>query len=219
MNGIHDMGGMHGFGPVERQANEPVFHAPWHGRVFAMALTAEAVSIRRTIEQMSPARYLASSYYERWLTALETGLLRSGAICREEIEDRTAFFQSHPDQPVLRRENPELAERVKLEQRQWQSLHQDVGVAPRYGVGDAVRARNIHPAGHTRLPRYVRGRRGTIARFHGVHDFPETGPDGRTHAPQPVYAVRFEARELWGKNGGEHDSIYVDLWESYLEAV
>ncbi|HEV2121381.1 MAG TPA: nitrile hydratase subunit beta [Chloroflexota bacterium] len=218
MNGIHAMGGMHGFGPVEREDAEPVFHAPWEARVFAMALEAP-FGIRRLIEAIPPAQYLAFPYYERWLAAIEAGLIGGGTLTAEEIDERAAFFAAHPEAPVSRREDPPRAEDAVVELHQQEPVRIDAEVSLRFAVGDALRARNVHPAGHTRLPRYVRGRRGVIARYYGVHAFPDTQRYGAPEGPQPVYSVRLESGELWGDDGAPRTAVYVDLWESHLEAA
>jgi nitrile hydratase len=93
----------------------------------------------------------------------------------------------------------------------------DVTVSPRFQVGQRVRARNMHPIGHTRLPRYARGRLGTIGRDHGVYVFPDTNAHFLGEKPQHVYSVRFSARELWGEQAAPRDSVYVDMWDDYLE--
>ena len=220
MNGIHDMGGMDGFGrvPHEETDDGAVFHRPWEGRVFALALMAP-FGIRRLIEALPPEQYLASSYYERWLAAIENGLTASEAVTADELAASTAFFRDHPVAPLPRREDGAAAAQAVAELREHEPLHEEVGVRPRFAAGDAVRARNRHPVGHTRLPRYVRGRRGSIVRFHGVHAFPDAdaGRDGAPTGPQAVYGVRFEARELWGADGHGRDAVHLDLWESYLE--
>jgi nitrile hydratase subunit beta len=223
MNGVHDMGGMHGFGPMQREDNEPVFHELWEGRVYGIARAVRSLEpfgpggFRFAIESLTPAQYLASSYYERWLLALEKALVQKGILTEEELEARTQLFRENPDTNVPRREAPELAERIMQMVYASQPLNRDIGVEPRYAVGGAVKARNINPSGHTRLPRYVRGKRGIIARFYGVHDFPDVLPDGSTGPPQPIYSVRFEARELWGEDAESNQSLYIDMWESYLE--
>ena len=220
MNGIHDLGGMDGFGgvPYEPPDGAAVFQRPWEGRVFAMALMAP-FGIRRLIEALPPEKYLASTYYERWLAAVENGLAASGDVTSDELASRAAFFRDHPAAPLPRRVDAAAAAQAVAELREHEPLDQEVGVRPHFTAGDAVRARNRHPTGHTRLPRYVRGRRGTIVRVHGVHAFPDAvgGGDGLAAGPQPVYGVRFEARELWGEDGHGGDAIHLDLWESYLE--
>jgi hypothetical protein len=92
-----------------------------------------------------------------------------------------------------------------------------VAVAAKFKQGDVVVARNMHPPGHTRIPRYVRGRRGVIDRDHGVFVFPDTNAALAGEKPQHVYSVRFTARELWGNDASAQDVLYVDLWDDYLD--
>jgi hypothetical protein len=191
MDGIHDLGGMHGFGPVVMGCEEPVFHAAWEGRVFALAGLAVAGGLanpdafRHAIERLSPVEYLTAGYYGRWLAALERLVAERGALPR-----RAAAATARRDAPR----------------------------GPRFVAGDAVVARNVHPAGHTRLPRYVRGRRGVVALVHPAWVFPDTNAHERGEHPQHVYAVRFAATELWGDDVDPATSVHVDLFESYLEA-
>jgi nitrile hydratase subunit beta len=222
MNGAHDLGGMHGFGSVVIEPDEPVFHAAWEGRTFALYL-AMGVWRRWNIdmgryarEQMPPAEYLAASYYERALWRLEQLLERHGFLAKAETDRRaregTARQAAIAPQPgALRRAEV----RSFLEHRRGARL--DDPVPPKFKAGDGVVARNINPAGHTRIPRYVRGRCGVIDRDHGVFIFPDTHAAGLGQKPQHVYAVRFAARELWGPEAHPHDAIYVDLWDDYLD--
>ena len=225
MNGIHDMGGMQGFGPVQAEDDEPVFHAPWEGRVFGIirALAPHGVhdpdGLRFAIESMDPARYLATSYYEKRLLATEKALLDKGFLTEEELASKTEFFRDRPDSALPRREDAALRDHVLKSVYTRRSPHREVGVAPRFHSGDTVTVRNVHPRGHTRLPRYVRGRRGTIARTYGVHDFQDSVPEGSERSPQPVYNVRFDARELWGESAEANQTVHLDMWESYLEPV
>lgn len=220
MNGIHDMGGMHGFGPVEREENEPVFHHPWEGRVFGIS-RAMPVPIpggsRNNIEQMDPIHYLTSSYYEKWLHSRIKGLIDAGVLTEAELEERTVFYRHHPEAPVPRRQDPERVQQVLTGLRTHRSPCCDVDLQPTFRLGDAVRVRNMHPPGHTRLPRYVRGKRGVVARFYGFHALQDALPPGVEAPPQPVYAVRFDAQELWGESAEAHSVVYLDMWESYLE--
>ena len=220
MDGIHDMGGMHGFGPIEREEDEPLFHQPWEGRIFGM-VQATPVPIpggfRSTIENMDPTHYLASSYYEKWLHMRVKGLVDAGVLTEEELEARTAFFRDNPDATVPRREDPETVQDVLARLHTSRSPRRDVDLEPKFSIGDAVRARNTHPPGHTRLPRYVRSKCGVVARFYGIHGFQDAVPPGVEAQPQPVYAVRFEAEELWGESAEANGKVYVDMWESYLE--
>jgi nitrile hydratase len=216
MNGVHDMGGMTCFGPIVREENEPVFHAPWEKRVFALRLTARlAANIdegRHSIERLDPVRYLSSSYYERWLASLESLTVEKGILTEEELATGTAKSVSSGTRPPLPPEAiPVVVQRGALANRQTGRL------TPRFKPGDRVIARNLNPSGHTRLPRYVRGRRGIIDRVHGTFVYPDTNAHGGGEQPQPVYSVRFNATELWGPSAAARDSLYIDLWEDYLE--
>jgi len=221
MNGIHDMGGMHGFGPIVREENEPVFHHDWEARVLAMRV-ATPVPIpggsRNNIEQMDPAAYLTTSYYEKWLHSHIKGLIDAGVLTEAELAARVAFYRDHPEASVPHREDPERVQRIQAQlHRVVESPRLDLPIQPQFRIGAAIRARNIHPPGHTRLPRYVRGKRGVVARFYGIYDFQDAMPAGTTAPPQPLYAVRFDARELWGESAEANSVVYIDMWESYLE--
>jgi nitrile hydratase beta subunit len=221
MNGVHDLGGMHGFGPIVREEDEPVFHEIWEGRVFGMNLAAPGIEpsggFRYTIERMDPVHYLSSSYYERWLVVMEAGAVEAGIVTREELAARAAFFRDHADATLPRHEDPGQIDGVLAAIRKPQPLHHPGGSLPRFKQGDPVRARNVHPKGHTRLPRYARGKRGIIAQLHGLHDVPDTSAVEARTPPQAVYSVRFAARELWGESAEARSDVYLDLWDSYLE--
>ena len=224
MNGAHDLGGMHGFGPVVLEPDEPVFHTEWERRAFALTLAMGAWGrwnldmSRHAREQMPPAEYLATSYYEHWLWGLERLLERHGFLPQAETDRRVrggagleARGSVEPQPGAIRREDvPRL-----LRNRRGARL--DDPVPPKFKIGDAVVARNMNPLGHTRIPRYVRGRRGVIDRDHGVFIFPDTHAAGLGRKPQHVYSVRFDARELWGPDGHPQDAVYVDLWDDYLD--
>ena len=216
MNGIHDMGGMQDMGPVRPEQNEPVFHAPWEGRVYAMYELIDGDwppgSGRYQRELIPPADYLRMSYYERWLTALSELLVKSGMVTRAELETGVAETGNVKGRHMMR------AEEVRPSIAAGSAATSEVPASPRFYVGERVRARNISPTGHTRLPRYARGRQGTIARDHGVFVFNDSLVQGSGPKPQHVYSVRFAARELWGAEAASADSVYVDLWDDHLEA-
>lgn len=223
MNGVHDLGGMHGFGRVEREANEPVFHAPWEGVIFSIVRAARAQGIynidesRRGIEQLPPGRYLTSSYYARWIAATENLLVEKGVLSRDELEARVTALAAAPDTPLPAGDVPGLADRVVRALRT-RPRYERPGPDPRFTVGDRVRARNMHPRHHTRLPRYARGKLGVIHAVHGVFVFPDTSAHGGGDGAQPLYSVRFDARELWSDAAEpRHRCVHLDLWESYLE--
>jgi len=218
MNGIHDMGGMHGFGPAAREVDEPVFHAAWEARLFAIRHAMGAWGkwnidgSRYSREIIAPEEYLRMSYYERWLAGLVTQMVEAGLVTEEEVRSGRPAAGTHKATPALA---PNAVERVLARS----PAMRDVPIAPRFRPGDAVRTCNLNPAGHTRLPRYARGKTGTIVRYHGVHVFPDTSAHGLGEQPQPLYCVRFEARTLWGESAGARESMHLDLWESYLEAM
>jgi nitrile hydratase len=222
MNGAHDLGGMHGFGPVLAEKNEPVFHAAWERRAFALTLAMGAwrrwnLDMSRSMrEQMAPAEYLATSYYEHWLFGLERLLVEHGFVQPEELE-RAQRGEPAPDGPAALKDGALRRANVSGVLRNRSAARLDDPVPPKFRVGDAVLARNIHPPGHTRVPRYVRGRRGTVVIDHGVFIFPDTHAAGQGTKPQHVYSVQFAARELWGPDAPERDCVHVDLWDDYLE--
>jgi nitrile hydratase len=206
MNGIHDMGGMTDMGPVRRETDEPLFHAQWERRVLGLV---RGVIDRRynwdefrfAIERLDPIVYLSDSYYERWLDALERYLVEKGVLTPEEMAAALPGWQPRPGRPLPTADA---------------ELETHAGAPPRFTPGDRVTARNINPAGHTRLPRYVRGKEGTIERYLGDFVFPDANALGQGERPEPCYAVRFAARDLWGERAGEDDAVCVDLWQSYL---
>jgi len=205
VNGIHDMGGMDGFGAVIREDNEPLFHFDWEARLFGLALTSRRPrnidEFRHAIERIPAPRYLSSSYYERWLDAVQILLIEKGLLSREELESRGA----DPPMPSQPPNHFNGTQRKAVRTR------------PRFRPGDHVLARNINPAGHTRLPRYVRGKHGVISRDWGLYTFPDSNAHGGGKRPQHVYSVAFKARELWGASAPGRDRVYIDLWEDYLE--
>ncbi len=218
MNGIHDMGGMHGFGPIEREADEPVFHAPWEARLFAIRHAMGAWGkwnidgSRHAREIIPPAEYLRMSYYERWLAGLIAQMIQAGLVTREEV-------RSGRPAPGAARATPALAPAEVARVLARSPSLRDVQIAPRFQAGDRVRAKNVHPTGHTRLARYARGKAGVVLRDHGVHVFPDTNAHGLGEQPRHLYSVRFEGRELWGDSAGPRDAVHLDLWESYLEPL
>ena len=219
MNGVHDMGGQQGMGPVQYEKNEPVFHTRWEGRIYAMTRSMRAFrkwsldTDRHALEILPPVDYLRMTYYERWAIRLEAQVVKFGFVTREEIESGKAAPGSTKATPALT-----LGTSSRWLSRGIASS-QEPGVPPLFAVGERVRARNIHPVGHTRLPRYARGRTGIIARDHGVYIFPDSNAHFQGEKRQHVYSVQFSARELWGESASPHDSVYLDMWDDYLERV
>ncbi len=194
MNGIHDLGGMQGFGPIEAEpeATEPVYHAEWEKTVAGLMAALGRKQLwsldrfRRMIELQAPIDYLRHSYYENWFASLDRLVTESGLL-----------DESGPPG------------------KEWTPVFSS-SAAPRYKAGDQVRAANRHPAAHTRSPRYTRGHRGMIIRHCGAEPLPELAAENQC-APQHLYCVRFEAAELWGS--ATRDAVYLELWEDYLEPL
>ena len=218
MNGIHDMGGMQDMGPVVYEKSEPVFHAAWEARIYAIssAVTGTGklkLGLRPPIEGMPPLEYLRSSYYEKFYVSITERLVASNLLTRAELMRGTAETGSAKSELAL---SPSAAVAALMKNPH---TRRDLPVKARFQVGGDVRARNINPVTHIRLPRYIRGKSGIIARDHGVYVFSDTSAYDRGEKPQHIYSVRFTAREVWGDEAGPHDSVYLDLFDDYLEAV
>ncbi len=205
MRGIHDLGGMYGFGPIVCEADEPVFHEEWQATAFAVLMAAgtmlpdfTADQYRHSVERMAPAHYLPVHYYERMLTGITTLLVEQGILDVADLEVRAggafplalpvaaAPLADLPPQPVAR-----------------------------FRVGQRVRVRDYHAKGHTRAPGFCRGKAGMILRVAPKFAFPDTSAHGGERRDEHTYHVEFTARELWDADG--NDTVVVDLWDSYLE--
>ena len=217
MNGVHDMGGLQCFGPVEPEPNEPVFHADWERRAFAITLAMGGTGewnidmSRFARENRAPADYLSKSYYELWLAGLEALVAERRLITEQELAAARAIGRPRPVKRIL------AAQDVDHVLSRGTAVAREPKAPARFKPGDRVRAKNMHPTGHTRLPRYVRGHVGTIERVHGCHVFPDSNAAGRGEDPQWLYSVSFEGRELWGAEGDPTLKVSVDAWEPYLD--
>jgi nitrile hydratase beta subunit len=219
MNGVHDMGGMDGFGKVEVEANEPVFHAAWEARVLGMVRAMGAAGAfnidtsRFYRETLPPDVYLSSSYYKKWFLGLEDMLLAKGLITKDDIAAAHAVEPAKPLTPgklVVGKVEPTLV-RGKF--------GRPAPAPALFKAGDRVRAKNMHPVTHTRLPRYVRGHVGIVERDHGCHVFPDTAAEGAGEHPQWLYTVVFDGAELWGAESDPTLKVSIDAFEPYLERV
>jgi nitrile hydratase beta subunit len=212
MNGIHDMGGMHGFGPVVVQADEPIFHSEWEKRVLGMAYQMVGFgwtnidAFRHAIERMEPTAYLSAGYYGRWLDAVERLLVEAGVLAAGDVAARIAGEAVTPPAQLPVPRGSATGEVIRTVDRQ-----------PRFAVGDRVRARIASPPGHTRLPRYVAGRHGVVHRIHPACVFPDSNAHFRGEDPQYLYNVRFEASALWGADAEPGAAVHIDLFEPYIE--
>jgi nitrile hydratase subunit beta len=216
VNGVHDMGGMHGFGKVEPEPNEPVFHAAWEGRVIAlqrsMVYTGEwNIDMSRAAQEgLPPPVYLGVSYYKRWALGMERNLLNRGLVGADEL---AAGHALHPPKPVKRKLTADDISPVMSRGR-----YARPATAPaRFKIGDHVRAKNIHPQTHTRLPRYVRGHAGVIERIEGCHVFPDSVALGEGENPQWLYTVVFAGPDLWGPDSDPSLKVSIEAFEPYLE--
>lgn len=217
MNGPHDLGGQMGFGAVAPEKDEPVFHAPWESRVLALTLAMGAArewnidKSRHARERLPPAQYLGSSYYKIWTDGLIELMVAQGLVTREEVASgRMATSPKKVAGKLLAKDVPAVVAKGGPTSR-------EAVAAPRFKPGDKVRTRNMHPTGHTRLPRYLRGHVGEIARLHGAYVFPDTNAHGKGENPQALYTVKFSARDIWGEARHPRDTVSADLWEPYLE--
>ncbi|HXQ64015.1 MAG TPA: nitrile hydratase subunit beta [Steroidobacteraceae bacterium] len=219
MNGVHDMGGMHGLGTIVHEAAEPVFHTRWEARVFALVLACGAwgrwnIDASRHQRELIPGPdYLRMSYYEKWLAGLVELLVGSKLVTRAEVASGRRDGERAIATPPL------LATQVAALLDRGSPFTRTPDGPARFTVGTRVRARNLHPSGHTRLPRYVRGRTGVVTADHGAHVYPDSNAHFGGEQPQRLYSVRFASTELWGGVADPRDSVSADLWESYLESA
>jgi nitrile hydratase len=217
MNGAADMGGMHGFGPVKPEANEPVFHAGWEKKAFGLNMAIGVGDVwnldafRFERESIPPPQYLNASYYGLWVVTLENMMLKYGVATPEEIA------AGHAIAPVTKAAKPVTAAQVANMVRCGSPYDRPAPAPALFKVGDRVRTRNMHPATHTRLPRYARHRVGEIVRIVGCHVFPDSNAINAGEDPHWLYTVRFDGRELWGKDSDPTVRVCIEAWEPYLE--
>ena len=211
MNGIHDMGGMQGLGEIGYREDEPGFHEQWEIKVFALVRAMQSSSLRTYIESIPAADYLRMSYYERWYSAFIGRIIERGFVTSAEVDSGRADPTSAKETPGL---TPAIAqEYISVTPKE----ERDIELAPQFNVGESVLGRNINPTTHTRMPRYTRGKTGIVERDRGIFNLPDSELSSGEPKPQHVYLVRFTGQELWGDAAPTNDSVYIDLWEDYLE--
>jgi nitrile hydratase subunit beta len=217
VNGVADMGGMHGFGAVDRSDDAGTFHHEWERRILGITFCALGAGlfnvdeIRRATESADPLTYLRSVYYERWLYSTEALLKEKGVVSAAELAN------GRSETPPVNTAPPVTKDVARMIVERGGTSRAADGAAARFRPGDSVVARNINPHSHTRLPRYVRGRRGTVVVDHGIFVLPDSNASGHGPHPQHVYGVRFAARELWGPEASERDTLQIDLFDDYLD--
>ena len=226
MNSAHDVGGMHGFGPVVAEEDEPYFHAAWERSAFAVNLlgigqgiTGTLDSNRHSVERMGNVPYVSTSYYEHWMAGVERRLIENGILDDEELHARREAVRKDFDRYALPpAEGADgLTELARGMVKHGAPTLRTIEREPRFSVGDRVITSRRSPRSHTRLPRYARGRVGTIISYHGAHVLPDTNAHDLGECPEPLYCVCFEAAELWGTAAESPSAVNIDLWESYLE--
>ncbi len=215
-NSVHDMGGMHGFGPVEAEPAEPPFHARWEGRVLALQRAMGFTGLwtidagRASLEALPPLDYLGSSYYRRWFLGLENRLVQRGLVSADEIAAGRSLRAGV--------QLPRKLTAADVEKTQTRgNFARPTNQPARFKEGDRVRTRNLNPATHTRLPRYARGKTGTVEAIRGCHVFPDTAALGQGDNPQWLYTVVFTARELWGADADPAVRVSIEAFEPYLD--
>jgi nitrile hydratase len=216
MDGVHDLGGREGFGPIVDKAYDKPFHADWEMRAFGIKQALEPATswtidwFRHCRELVVPVDYLARPYFDQWITTRAAQLIDEGYLTLDEIKGGASAFAPKPSRPL---QTPDAARASAQDAR---SFAVSVNAPPRFALGDKVRCRLDGGSGHTRLPGYVRGRAGAVHAHHGGHVLPDASARGEKRG-EHLYTVSFAASDLWPEAKGRADRVFVDLWESYLE--
>ena len=218
MRGIHDMGGVPGYGRVEPEEDKPVFHNEWERRVFGLVATVRPGLSRRRLESLDRDEYL-SGYYQRWMLAFERGLIDRGVLNADELDAKTEHFRNSPAAAPTQAVDREHAERARERMYRRSQDHKQSVRPPAFEVGERVLTRRIRHDGHTRLPRYVQGKRGIIEEIYAAYNFPDDTAGKDNAAVQQLYCVRFEGAELWAASAEPGTALHIDMWESYLEPI
>ena len=221
MDGIHDLGGKHGYGRIVREFNEPAFHERWEAAVFALLNAAGAAGVMRNVDQfrhaverIDPVAYLDHGYYGRWLGGIENLLVEAGLVSQREIDDRVQRSGGALGRVAAR--PSEAPDRIDYAP-EGLDAQRPLAAAPKFAVGDAVVTRGVPAAGHTRLPAYARGKPGQVTAWHGGWVFPDTNAHGQGEQPAHLYTVRFSGQVLWGDGTEPATAVAIDLFEPYLE--
>ncbi len=216
-NSIHDMGGMHGFGKVEPEIDEPVFHEPWESRVYAMNRAMGPLRLwtidmgRASQETLLPALYVSATYYQRWLLGLERRVLEHNLAGADELEAGRSLRANDKPNRIFTPKDANHLTRGNFER--------DALAPPRFKAGDGVRTLNINPVTHTRLPRYARGKVGEVEAIRGCHVYPDSVSTGAGEDPQWLYTVVFPGQVLWGEDSDPSVNVSIEAFEPYLVAA
>lgn len=218
MNGVHDMGGLDCFGPVNSTPDD-LFHAGWEKDVLALTLAMGATGSwnldqsRAARESLPPSDYLSLSYYRIWLAALEKLLLTHQLVSQEELNQCKVIDPPKAIKRVL------SAVDVATVLAKGAPVSRPTNSDAAFNIGDRVIVKNRHSTSHTRLPAYIRNRTGIIHHIHGTHVYPDSHAQDKGEDPKWLYNVRFDADELWGESGAHALAVHVDCWEPYLSAI
>lgn len=223
MNGIHDIAGMDGMGPVGPTGWEPEFHSDWEKAAWAFFPLCARAGIfgldefRKHLERLNPVHYLTAYYYEHWVDATESIGKEKGLWTEEELQKRTEYYLDYPDQALPPNNDPALVEFADWAVTNGFTPAREVATAPKFAVGDRVTVLSSIPKTHTRRAGYVRGRTGVIELAHGGMVYPDTTGNGLEETAEHLYTVRFTALELWGEEAADpNGSVYFDVWEPYI---
>jgi nitrile hydratase beta subunit len=226
MDGVHDLGGRHGFGSIDPESDEPVFHADWERSVLvmfpamAMAGAFNLDQFRSGMEQIPPAEYLSATYYEHWLHSMIHYGTEAGIFDEDELDRRTRHYLDHPEEAAPKAEKPDLVETLRHLIPNGDEYRRESDRAARFSVGDTVRVRPDVSTTHTRRAGYVRGHTGEVVASHGAYVYPDSNALGLGEDPHHLYTVKFSSKELWGNEPGSINSVvHIDLWEPYLTTV
>ncbi|MGE3795007.1 MAG: nitrile hydratase subunit beta [Dehalococcoidia bacterium] len=227
MNGVFDLGGTDGLGPINPPAEEPIFRAEWEKPAFTMFAACFRAGwfgvdqFRHGIEVMDPAVYLKAPYYEHWMHTFEHYGIGGGHIDADELDRRTQYYLENPEAPLPEHEqSQELLDFVNAVVPAGAPAGRESDKIPRFKVGDIVRMSTDSPFGHSRRARYTRGKVAEVTAHHGSFIYPDSAGNGNGDAPEHLYTLRFTAQELWGPNTGDPNGVvYFDAWDPYLEIV
>ena len=234
MDGIHDLGGKHGYGAVVSQnqkkenqeyKDEVAFSQRWQAAVFAMLRAIGAADItqntdqfRHAVERITPSCYLTDGYYGRWLGAIETLLVEAGELTQAQISARVEALGYAVTAPIAARPSPTPDQFLDPLQRQ-STAARSTNTTPLFQVGDQVVTSSSASLGHTRLPAYARGVKGVVVSWHNSWVFPDTNAHGQGEQPQHLYTVEFDGVSLWGDLAEPNTMTLIDLFEPYLEKI
>ena len=226
MRGIHDLGGMEGMGPVGATPEEPVYHAQWEKRAWALFPFGARAGMfgldefRNHLEKLHPLHYLTAYYYEHWLEATEQIGQKKGVFTSEEVEERTRHYLAHPDEPLPGNNDPALVEFAQWAVENGFSTARELDQLPRFKIGDKVRVDNSMPRRHHRRPGYMLGRVGEVVMHHGPHVFPDSAGNGLPETAEHLYTIRVNSEEVYGSDDAEPNTYHhVDMWEPYITLV